>query len=475
MAENFYGTTDAGKMRDNNEDNFIAQNILSGKYIAGCVIDGVGGYDGGEVAASLARTAILNTLKKASGDILQLLKSAFAEANKKIFEKKQKSGENLQMACVATVALTDIKENKFYYAHVGDTRLYLFRDNSLVKVTHDHSFVGFLEESGRLTEEAAMNHPKRNEINKALGFDDENFLEPDYIETGESPFLPGDILLLCSDGLSDMLNSRTIAGILNSPRSLKEKSNALIDAANSAGGKDNITVVLIKNDKPPLRQEASKPVLVKKAEPQEEIQPEQKIVPQPAMVVKKKSGAGTRFLLVLCLLLMVALAWFIYNNYFKDTTKKAIIAEVPAVTRNAQVVQLSDSIRNTTSKIISLKNLFGNNPRIVINDSLLIKADSLVIHGNGATLIADSVYNDAAFIFFPECKYVWLDSLVFENFNTAFVAHNTKLHLNNVRFKNCRVPVLYAMQLPGSTDISGVISDSSLFKIDSAKTIIHTR
>ena len=139
----------------------------------------------------------------------------------------------------------------------------LLRDNSLVKVSHDHSFVGFLEESGRLTEENAMNHPKRNEINKALGFDEEKFIEDDYVETGESPFLPGDILLLCSDGLSDMINSRTITGILSSPHSLKEKSNALIDTANLAGGKDNITVVLIENDKSPSQHEATKPVVKK--------------------------------------------------------------------------------------------------------------------------------------------------------------------------------------------------------------------
>ena len=104
------------------------------------------------------------------------------------------------MACVLTLAVVDIEKNKFYYAHVGDTRLYLFRDNTLVKVSKDHSFVGFLEESGRLTEEAAMQHPKRNEINKALGLGVKFSASDDYIETGESPFLPGDLLLLCSDG-----------------------------------------------------------------------------------------------------------------------------------------------------------------------------------------------------------------------------------------------------------------------------------
>ncbi|MGN6352740.1 MAG: PP2C family protein-serine/threonine phosphatase, partial [Parafilimonas sp.] len=99
MADNFYGNTDTGKMRDNNEDNFIAQKIVNGKYIIGCVIDGVGGYEGGEIAAALTRTTILNTLKNASGDVIHLLKNALTAANTKIFEKKQKSDKYNQMAC----------------------------------------------------------------------------------------------------------------------------------------------------------------------------------------------------------------------------------------------------------------------------------------------------------------------------------------------------------------------------------------
>ena len=474
MADNFYGNTDTGKMRDNNEDNFIAQKIINGKYIAGCVIDGVGGYEGGEVAAALARTTILNTLKYASGDIIHLLKTAFAEASKKIFEKKQASAEHKQMACVATLTLVNIKENKFYYAHVGDTRLYLFRDNSLVKVTHDHSFVGFLEESGRLTEESAMNHPRRNEINKALGFDEEKFIEEDYIETGESPFLPGDILLLCSDGLSDMINSQTMAGILNSPRSLKEKSNALIDAANLAGGKDNITVVLIQNDKSPSQYEVTKPV-VKKVEPEEEVVAAPVVNDQKEVVVKRSGSAGIRFLIVFCLLLLITLAWFIYNDYFKQNNNKEIVTAVEPFVRNAQVIKLSDSIRYTASKTVSFKNVFGNMQNVFINDSLLIKIDSLHINGNGFTLKPDSSYNGAAFIFFPQCKYIELDSIVFENFDVAFVMHNKLIHLKNVQFKNCRVPILHAMQLPGYVNITGSISDTAFLKIDTAKTIIHTK
>ena len=476
MAENFYGLTDTGKMRDNNEDNFIAQNIARGKFIAGCVIDGVGGYEGGEVAAAIARTAILNAVKKTSNDTIDTLKKALSEANERIFDKKQMTGEHPQMSCVVTIALADINENKFYYAHVGDTRLYLFRDHSLVKVTHDHSFVGFLEDSGRLSEEAAMKHPKRNEINKALGFHEGKFLEPDYVETGESPFLPGDMLLVCSDGLSDMLDSKTIIGIINSHRGVKEKCRELINAANVAGGKDNITVVLIQNDKSPVQQEATKPVSIKKNEIQAIVtQPEK--VKREDNVHQEQRGGGkpVRLLAVLCLLSLAVLAWFVFSGDRSDKNKKELIRNAGSIIRNAQVKRLSDSINNNTVKRISLASIFGNARSVPVNDSMIIKQDSLHITGNGITLVRDSAYNGAAFIFFPECKYVLLDSITFENFNTAIVAQNAAVHLKNVRFKNCTIPVAYAVKIPADSSLSGVISNGALLKIDSAKNIIKAK
>ena len=315
---------------------------------------------------------------------------------------------------------------------------------------------------------------RNNEINKALGFDEDKFLESDYIETGESPFLPGDTLLLCSDGLSDMLNSRTIAGILNSPHSLKERSTALIDAANLAGGRDNITVVLIQNDKSPSQYEATKPLSVKKEEPVTTIVEEEQVNHNDVVVTKKGGGAGVRFLLVLCLLLMAALAWFVYNDYFKDQNNKTVIFDdVIPFQRNLQVNKLSDSIINAVSKNVSLKKVFGNMPVVRLNDSLLIKSDSLHINGNNIILKPDSSYAGAAFIFFPQCKYILLDSIVFEDFDVAFIMRNKQVHLKNVRFKKCRVPVLHAMQLPDDVSITGNISDTTLLQIDSAKTIVH--
>lgn len=188
MDRNYFGITDTGKIRSNNEDTFIAEKIAGTDFVLACVIDGVGGYTGGEVAAAIARDTILKLIDNPTGDLSRLMRTAITEANNQIITAKQQNNEHEDMACVLTMALADLKNNQFHYAHVGDTRLYLLRDSSLIKISKDQSFVGFMEDSGRLTEEQAMQHPKRNEINKALGFPGNIVLQEDYIETGNSPF-----------------------------------------------------------------------------------------------------------------------------------------------------------------------------------------------------------------------------------------------------------------------------------------------
>jgi len=298
MAENYFGLTDTGRVRDNNEDTFIAQQTAHGLIVA-CVIDGVGGYHGGEVAAEIARQEVVAQMDHTRGDIVPAMIEAFKQASKKIYQRRKEEKELESMACVATLAIIDLAANQFYYAHVGDTRLYLLRDGSLVKITKDHSFVGFLEDSGRLTESAAMNHPKRNEINKALGFDMAIATDESYIETGQSPFLPGDTLLLCSDGLTDLVDKEVMTRIITQKTTLEQKAVELIAAANSAGGKDNITVVLAQNDKTSQKTIARMPASpVKRKEPANQpntvvSEPNQTAaVPQqaPAVVVKKNSN-----------------------------------------------------------------------------------------------------------------------------------------------------------------------------------------
>ncbi|MBP8067436.1 MAG: serine/threonine-protein phosphatase, partial [Pedobacter sp.] len=259
MAKHFFGLTDTGKTRDNNEDSFVLQPITNEQFIVAAVIDGVGGYNGGEVAAAIAQEEISKQFKDRPTDPIATMIIAFRKTNKEIVAKKQTEKELSEMACVATMVLADIENNLFYYAHVGDTRLYLFRDGSLVKISKDQSFVGFLEDSGRIDEAAAMQHPKRNELNKAIGFSDQIEHDESYIETGQSPFLPGDLLLLCSDGLSDMVNKQDMTLLLTQGDTLAKKASNLVALANENGGRDNITVVLVQNDKVPQQVEATRP------------------------------------------------------------------------------------------------------------------------------------------------------------------------------------------------------------------------
>ncbi len=322
MADSFFGATDKGLRRDNNEDAFVVQEVMEGRYIAACVIDGVGGYEGGEVAAALAKDTILEILSYNSDRAEDTLRSALRFANQKIFEEKERNPNHSKMSCVLTAALVDIKSNTVHYAHIGDTRLYLLRGATLVKLTRDHSFVGFLEDSGRLTEEAAMKHPKRNEINRALGFDPLLDQKQDLIETGFSPFLPGDILLLCSDGLSDMVNQNQMTNILSEKGSLEEKTHTLIRAANEAGGKDNITVVLVRNDKQVQQHEATAPASPAQRQTQTEIVESGARTSNhhAAYAVRKRPR---RFLVIVACLLLLMLALLVWRS-------NAAIRAIPA-------------------------------------------------------------------------------------------------------------------------------------------------
>lgn len=245
----FFGNTDMGKIRTNNEDAFIAQNIWDENHILAVAIDGVGGYDGGEIASRLAQKLIVEYLENYSnGERLELLKQAVIYANNTIFSERKNLQQYSSMSCVLTAVLVEIEGRRINMAHVGDTRLYQFANNQLVKLSHDHSLVGYREEIGELTEEEAMRHPQRNVIGRDVG---STFLEngnTDYVETATFPLLPHSILLLCSDGLCDMVTSNQMIDILQQTISIEEKVNALITAANNAGGKDNITVILIETE-----------------------------------------------------------------------------------------------------------------------------------------------------------------------------------------------------------------------------------
>ncbi len=246
MVIKFQGKTDLGKIRANNEDTFVAKYIWDNKHVLAIAIDGVGGYEGGEVAAAIAQKSVAEYLETyPNGERLSLLKQAVTEANNKIVEERARQPLYTSMSCVLTACLIELEKKRINMVHVGDSRLYEYCRGKLKKLSHDHSLVGYREEIGDLTEDEAMNHPQRNVIGRDVGSAPHEVDDNDFLETNIFPLRPNSILLLCSDGLSDMLKSIEIVSVLEQELPLAEKADALIDFANEKGGKDNITVVLV--------------------------------------------------------------------------------------------------------------------------------------------------------------------------------------------------------------------------------------
>ncbi len=224
--------TDTGLQRRGNEDSSYARAPLF------VVADGMGGAQAGEVASQIAVTAFEQGLPD-DGSPEERLVARVLEANAEIYQRSQAEHERAGMGTTLTAAYLD--EAHLVIAHVGDSRAYLFRDGKLKQLTQDHSLVGELVRRGKLTEEQAAEHPQRSIITRALG------PEPSVeVDTWTYPARAGDVLMLCSDGLTSMISEERIGQILASSPGLDEAADALIDGANEAGGRDNITVVLVR-------------------------------------------------------------------------------------------------------------------------------------------------------------------------------------------------------------------------------------
>jgi protein phosphatase len=224
--------TDTGRQRRENEDSALAQAPVF------VVADGMGGAQAGEVASRIAVEAFAQGLP-ASGTPEQRLVTRVQEANRRIFDVSRSERERAGMGTTLTAAYLD--DSHLTIAHVGDSRAYLFRGGSLKRLTQDHSLVDELVRRGKLTEEQAAEHPQRSIITRALG------PEPEVeVDTWTYPVRAGDVLMLCSDGLTSMVAEERVEEILASSDTLKSAAQALIDEANAAGGRDNITVVLFR-------------------------------------------------------------------------------------------------------------------------------------------------------------------------------------------------------------------------------------
>lgn len=237
--------SDIGKAREMNQDSYYVSDLEKDNLKLYILADGMGGYKGGEIASSLAvanvKNYICNNFKKTKKDresILNLMKNAVEYANMVVYEKAKANEELQDMGTTLDACL--IYNNKVFIGHVGDSRVYRIRKNIMRKLTTDHSYVEKLVKEGTITKEEAFNHPKKNMLMKALGCN--SLVEPDVICKG---FLKDDILLMCSDGLTNMLRENEIYNLLlNNPDKPEE---ALIKNANDLGGYDNITAIIIDN------------------------------------------------------------------------------------------------------------------------------------------------------------------------------------------------------------------------------------
>jgi serine/threonine protein phosphatase PrpC len=220
----------AGRKRRQNEDAFVLEPPLF------AVADGMGGARAGEIASSLAAAALQESDGNgASGEAR--VAALIEEANRRVFRRATEDREASGMGTTMTVAL--VEEDRVAIGHVGDSRAYLIREGRLEQLTDDHSLVAELVRSGKLTPEEAEIHPQRAVITRAVG------TEPDVdVDTFSVQGEPGDLFLICSDGLTDMVDEATILDAVEQNRGdLKAAAKELVNAANRVGGEDNITVV----------------------------------------------------------------------------------------------------------------------------------------------------------------------------------------------------------------------------------------
>lgn len=232
-----YAKTDIGLVRETNEDNyaFAPPHLF-------VVADGMGGHVAGEIASKHAVNEVSgymeNHIGQASPEIL--LEQAIIQANQVIYQLAQSKNEYLGMG--TTVTAVYIKDDVIYWAHVGDSRIYLLHDEVIEQLTNDHSLVGELVQSGSITREDAQTHPQRNILTRAVG------IGPLVkIDSGFVHWLPGDFILLCTDGLTNMVSDQAIyLTINNGENNMRQILDKLIEQAKSAGGFDNITAVLAK-------------------------------------------------------------------------------------------------------------------------------------------------------------------------------------------------------------------------------------
>lgn len=250
--------TDIGRVRDHNEDACLVQEPLF------VVADGMGGHLGGEVASAVALETIGRVV---GGEGIGALTDAVRQANRAVYDRQASDIEVAGMG--TTLTAVALEGSQLHVAHVGDSRAYLLRTGKLTLLTRDHSLVGEMVREGSLTDAQARVHPRRSTLTRALGISGE--VEVDAFEVAVGA---GDRVLLCTDGLSGMIEDRRLQELLKSGMRAADTCAALIDEANSNGGVDNVTVVIIdleaEEGDPPTEAEVTSAEPALQAEPRKE-------------------------------------------------------------------------------------------------------------------------------------------------------------------------------------------------------------
>ncbi len=244
MTFEFFEALDTGRARNNNEDSV---SLDEGAALA-VLADGMGGYNAGEVASSMAtsfiRAELGRWLREASAnatdtEVRRAMDICVDNANRAVFNAANSNPQYAGMGTTLVVAV--FRDTRLLVGHVGDSRAYRWRGGRLQQITRDHSLLQEQIDAGLITPEQAAFSAHKNLVTRAVGVEDTVLLE-----THLHDVQPGDVILLCSDGLSDMLDDVSIGQVLQMHESLADAGSALIDAANDAGGKDNISLVLVR-------------------------------------------------------------------------------------------------------------------------------------------------------------------------------------------------------------------------------------
>lgn len=245
---NYYGKTDIGKKRDSNQDCLGAIELPSGMTVL-AVCDGMGGANGGEIASRTTLDIFLSACERdlsanmEDGQIRAVISAAVHEANAAVFKLSKEHEELSGMGTTLVAALIIDGRDDIFIINVGDSRAYSVCGERIEQLSFDHSYVQFLVAKGDITPEEAKTHPDRHVITRAVGADESTKADIDIIEIERRQGLPY-YILLCSDGLTGMVENEDILNIVTSSKSTEESVLSLIAAANEAGGEDNVTVLV---------------------------------------------------------------------------------------------------------------------------------------------------------------------------------------------------------------------------------------